>query len=84
MNLLSLPMRYSIDTRQLRLVRIRSWSFSRLIALRATRILTCGSVRRNPNPSSVACAACRIEDFSRFTFSLSRCSITPQTLSNTL
>ena len=39
---------------------------------------------KNPNPSSVACAACRIEDFSRFTFSFSRRSITPQTLSNTL
>jgi len=33
---------------------------------------------------SVACAACRIEDFSRFTFSFNRRSITPQTLSNTL
>ncbi|MGO9079975.1 MAG: hypothetical protein ACLQDY_13165 [Streptosporangiaceae bacterium] len=41
-------------------------------------------MRKNPNPSSVACAACRIEDFSRFTFSFSRRSITPQTLSNTL
>jgi hypothetical protein len=29
-NLLSLLMRYSIDTRQFRLVKIRSWSFSRL------------------------------------------------------
>jgi len=77
-------MRYSIDTRQLRPVSIRSWSFSRVIAFGATWILTCGPDRRNPNPGSVACAACRIEDFSRFTFSFSRRSITPQTLSNTL
>ena len=77
-------MRYSIDTRQLRRVSIRSWSFSRWIAWGAIRIPTCGPSKKNPNPSSVACAACRIEDFSRFTFSFSRRSITPQTLSNTL
>ncbi len=40
-NLLSLPMRYSIDTRQLRLVKIRSRSFSRLTAFGPTPILTC-------------------------------------------
>ena len=67
-----------------RRVRIRSWSFSRLIAFGATQILTCEPDRRNPKPSSVACAACRIEDFSRFTFSFSRRPVTPQTLSNTL
>jgi hypothetical protein len=55
-----------------------------LIAFGATTILTCRPVRRNPNPSSLACAGCRIEDFSRFTFSFSRRSITSQTLSNTL
>src|SRR5262249_45794803 len=80
MNRLSLLMRYAIDTPQLRFVSIRSRSFSRLIAFGAARILTCEPVRRNPNPGSVACAACRIEDFSRFTVSFSRRSITPQTL----
>ncbi len=84
MNRLIAPMRYAIDTPQLRRVKIRSWSFSRLIALGAIWIVTCGPCRENPNPSSVAPAACRIEDFSRFTFSRSRRSITPQTLSNTL
>jgi hypothetical protein len=34
--------------------------------------------------TNVGQQACRIEDFSRFTFSLSRRSITLQTLSNTL
>ena len=77
-------MRCSIDTLQFRRVRVRSWSFSRVTAFGATRILGCVPWRKNPNPSSVACAACRIEDFSRFTFSFSRCSITPQALSNTL
>ena len=77
-------MRNSIDTLQLRPVRTRSWLFSRLIAFGATTIVTCEPVRRNPNPSSLACAACRIEDFSRFTFSFSHRPVTPQTLSNTL
>ncbi len=81
MNRLIVPMRDSIDTPQLRRVRTRSWYFSRLIAFGATRILTCGPSKQHPNPSGVASAACRIEDFSRFTFSLSRRSITPQTLS---
>jgi hypothetical protein len=58
--------------------------FSRSIAFGAIRISTRLPLTRNPKPSSVACAACRIEDFSRFTFSFSRCSVTPQTLSNTL
>ncbi len=62
-NLLSLPMRNSIDTPQLRRVKIRNRSFSRLTAFGATWIVTCEPVSENPNPSSVACAACRIEDF---------------------
>src|ERR1039458_7429826 len=41
-NRLILPIRYSIDTPQFRRVRTRSWYFSRLIALGAIRILTCG------------------------------------------
>ena len=60
----------SIDTPQLRRVMIRSRPFSRSTALGASRILTCGPLKKNPNPSSVASAACRIEDFFRFTFSL--------------
>src|SRR5207253_264787 len=52
--------------------------------LGATWIVTCGPLKENPNPGSVASAACRIEDFSRFTFSLSRRSITSQTLPDTL
>jgi hypothetical protein len=52
--------------------------------LGAIRIPARGPSKKNPNPSSVASAACRIEDFSRFTFSFNRRSITPQTLSNTL
>jgi len=77
-------MRCSIDTLQLRRVRTRSWSLRRLTAFGSTRILTFGPWREKPNPSSVASAACLIEDFSRFTFSFSRRSITSQTLSNTL
>jgi hypothetical protein len=42
------------------------------------------AVKKNPNPGKVAWRACRIEDFSRFTFGFSRRSSTPQTLSNTL
>jgi hypothetical protein len=83
-NLLSLPMLYSIVTLQRRLVRVRSWFSSRVTALGATVILTCGPCRENPNPSSVACDACRTEDFCSFTFSFSRCSITPVTLASTL
>ena len=83
MNLFSLPMRNS-STPSSSALSARSWPFSRLIALGANRILTCGPSKSNPNPSNVASAACRIEDFSRFTFSFNRRSITPQTLSNTL
>ena len=74
----------NVHTLQRRRVSIRSWSFSRWIALGAIRIPTRGPPEKNPNPSSVACAARRIEDFPRFTFSFSRRPVTPQTLSNTL
>ncbi len=84
MSRLSLPMRYSTGTLQRRRVSIRSRSFSRWIALGSIRIPTRGPSKKNPNPSSAACAAGWIEDFSRFTFSFSRRSITPQALSNTL
>src|SRR5215510_2816711 len=59
MSRLSLLMRYSIDTLQRRRVSIRSWSFSRAIALGAIRIPTRGPSKKNPKPSSVACAAGR-------------------------